>query len=193
MIVPARRRAPRTQNYRGLGATVPIYENCNPLDSACVARNTAAQGAYELQKLAEENAGHLQWCLTGSGYPAADCYATYGPQGSIAQHANAGQAVQLPVLQPVLSAPVAPAAPLMSQAPLPVNGDTLASLPSANIPPFVLPKVSSSATLQAPGTDIAPASTTSPASGFDLSTIPWYVWAGGAVAALYFIGGQSGR
>jgi hypothetical protein len=87
-------------------ATVPVYENCNPLDVACVARNLAKENAYNVQVLAEQNAQHLDWCLHSSQYPASDCYATYGPQGSIVQTANAGQPVSgyVPYVPPVVPA-----------------------------------------------------------------------------------------
>jgi hypothetical protein len=60
-----------------------------------VARNNAANAAWNLAVEQDTNAQHLAWCLqSGSGYSAAECHATYDPGGSIDATANAGAPVQ---------------------------------------------------------------------------------------------------
>ena len=98
--------------FQGLGTVAaPVYEDCG-FDAACIARNDAKEGAYLLAQEQDTNAGHLSWCLS-SGYPAASCYATYGPGGTVDQTANAGQPVQVTVTQPAAQ-PAAQSAPSAS-------------------------------------------------------------------------------
>ena len=81
-------------DFRGLGAiATPVYENCDPTDSACVARNQVLNAAYNLALEQEANALHLSQCLS-LGYPAATCHGQFDPGGIVDATANAGQPVQ---------------------------------------------------------------------------------------------------
>jgi hypothetical protein len=82
------------EGFSGLGAiAVPVYENCDPTDSACVARNLALDNAYNLALEQAANAQHLSQCLS-LGYPAATCHAQFDPGGTVDSTANAGQPIQ---------------------------------------------------------------------------------------------------
>lgn len=123
MIVPARRRVPRTQNYRragvwpGLGDLVakPNYETCDPRDVACVARNTAAADQWS-QAIAKAQAdANLAQCRAnadnasspqqkadvlascGIAYSGAQAYSI--EQGTPAANANWGAPVGIPLPQ----------------------------------------------------------------------------------------------
>jgi len=177
------------EGFSGLGAiAVPVYENCDPSDSACVARNNVMNASYNLALEQAANAEHLAQCLN-LGYPAATCHAQFDPGGIVDSTANAGQPVQgYSILQAQTQG----------------NEPQVTSGPSPYIPP-----VSSPAPISAPvnapagsGTPVAGASTGSAAGasssstvigGFDLSSVPWYIWVGGAVAAFLAFGGGRGR
>jgi len=81
-------------DFSGLGAVAdPTYENCSPVDSACVARNQVLNAAWNLAVEQAANAQHLAQCLS-LGYPAATCHAQFDPGGTVDATANAGQPVQ---------------------------------------------------------------------------------------------------
>jgi hypothetical protein len=180
----------------------PVYEQCSPIDSACVARNAAKGDAFEAARLAADNAQHLQWCLTSSGYAPSECYATYGPGGTVAAHANAGQPVQGFVPQPVLSSPQVLAQYAPAYAPTP--GSTIntpggsvfvPTVDKAVVSKAVLPASAATTPTPAQQSALPPTNQTmgTPSTGgFDLSTIPWWAWAGAAAAAFFAFGG-SGR
>ena len=82
------------EGFSGLGAiAVPVYEDCDPSDSACVARNNVLNASYNLALEQAANAQHLSQCLN-LGYPAATCRAQFDPGGIVDSTANAGQPVQ---------------------------------------------------------------------------------------------------
>jgi hypothetical protein len=179
----------------------PVYEQCNPIDSVCVARNAAKGDAFEAARLAADNVQHLQWCLTQSGYPPSECYATYGPGGTIAAHANAGQPVQGFVQQPVLSSPQVLAQYAPAYAPIPGStidtpggsvfvptSDKTTVVSKALVPASVAttPSAAQQSALPAPDQTVGSPST----GGFDLSKIPWWAWAGVAAAAFFAFGGS---
>jgi hypothetical protein len=195
MIVAKRRRSPRAQNYRtgvwsGLGSInsqggwnpdpVPApasYETCSAVDSACTARNLTKNIAHE-QAVAIALYGH-----DGDGN---------GPLGYLDKTKN-------PYLGP---APAAPSTPLASANVAPFNPPVvslpalqpLGPLASNEIQPGSNVTFPASAPLVVTSSGVpTPAATVPASTGFDFSAVPWYVWAGGAVAAFSLIGGQSGR
>lgn len=202
MIVTKRRRSPRGMNYRGgtwpgLGVInsqggwnpdpvppMPNYETCSAVDSACVARNLQKNIAHE-QAVAIALYGH-----DGDGN---------GPLGYLDKAKN-----------PYLGVPPTPVTTV----------EPLKSVNSAIWNPSPEPK--STSNVKFPETDggwvdpglynpavtgipvdgkqvvtssgvPTPAATAPASTSFDFSAVPWYVWAGGAVAAFYLIGGQGGR
>jgi hypothetical protein len=251
-------------DFSGLGAiAAPVYENCDPSDSACVARNQVLNAAYNLAIEQAANAEHLAQCLS-LGYPAATCHAQFDPGGTSDATANAGQPVQgysTLQAQTQASAPSASGGHVTFTSSRGGNalqvGDTwLVSITGAspNAPVTVTAggnttpmgttdgsgnfSLSGAARAQDVGTwneswavggvpsgafsftvSAAPAAAIStPASsgasvgtgtstgsaagasssstvigGFDLSSVPWYIWVGGAVAAFLAFGGGRGR
>ena len=104
MIVPARRRAPQAINYRrsgvwsGLGVfnppSRPTFENCDPLDSACVARNQVLSDAYDLAMAQAQAQNNVDQCMAnaanatpGAQYDAAvaACHGQYQQQSPTGQ------------------------------------------------------------------------------------------------------------
>lgn len=208
MIVTKRRRSPRAVNYRGMGDALasstiprPDYELCNPLDLVCKNRNDAKGDAWEAAKVAADNAQHLQWCLTQPGYDPAGCYKTYGPGGTVAATANAGEPVQGFVPQSVLTAAQVQQQYAPVQVPAYVAPEKVAKSPetvkqimTAAASNLALPSTTPAGQLIVTSSGVPTSSTTAAASpSFDFSAIPWWAWAGGAAVALFALGGGRGR
>jgi hypothetical protein len=160
------------------------YETCNAVDSACTARNLAKNIAHE-QAVSIAMYGH-----DGDGN---------GPLGYLDKTKNPylgppvvvnPPVIQAPALQALLAPNTAiPTVKPVSNVAFPIDGATTPGLYNpdvAGIPADGKLVVTSSGVPTAAAT--ATASTT-----FDFTAVPWYVWAGGAAAAFYLFGGQSGR
>jgi hypothetical protein len=202
MIVPKRRRVPGTQNYRGVWSGLgdasygqdipaPTYENCNPIDSACVARNLARDDQWNQAVAAAANAQHLADCLHGQ-YPASVCYSTFGGAPSPSDSTSQGGGYVAP--QPIVKGDdtkVIPGSqvPPTSGVVWPEDSTTGPVFVGATPTPTVTPQgqvvVSSSGTTST----VVPATTAS--TGFDLSAIPTWGWLAAAGFAFFmFKGGR---
>ena len=204
MIVQKRRRSPRAQNYRtgvwsGFGGVnaqggwtpeapppVPAYESCSAVDSACVARNLKVNQGYQ-QALAIATYGHDGDGNGPLGYLDATKNPYVGPVAPVTSVAPAAAVVSAPMNQTVIQ----------RRAVNPIESRNAGRVPSATVEPSVSESASVTPAGQvivtSSGVQTALTTDTSTSSSFDFSAIPWYVWAGGAVAALYFMGGQGGR
>jgi len=70
MITEKRRRISARDELPdwGLGSiAAPVYEDCNPTDSACVARNNTLNAAWNLAVLSETRQKQLAFLLERSG------------------------------------------------------------------------------------------------------------------------------
>lgn len=208
MIVTKRRHAPRAQNYRtgvwsGLGSInsqggwnpdpVPPpaqYESCSAVDSACTARNLALNIAHEsamaIALYGHDGAGGGPLGYLDLGGTAPTPSIASGPVAPVNQ-----VTVQSGQVNPIESRNTGRVvSPGVVDTPVTSPGSVQVEPASVPVTPDGSVIVTSSGTQAAP----APApSVAVAASSFDFSAVPWYVWAGGAVAALYLMGGHSGR
>jgi hypothetical protein len=139
------------------------------VDSACVARQGALSSANQNAILAAQASYNLQQCLNNGNTPA---YCAVAYPGAVASGNVSGAAPPPPPpVAPVSVPAVIPRAPAVAAGA--AAGGGLA--PSASLP-VVTPDV-----LAANG---------STSTGFSLSSLPWWVWAGGAAFGLYAMGGR---
>ena len=150
-------------------------QNCDPRDSACVAGN-AARGSAAQQYWVNHNglvpAGTV---LTFPALTAAQITAYGGGEGGAASGANT-----IPVLIPTIkTAPVSKLVPTSPSAPPAKTG-------GGGAPPGAPPPAGGSGSGgSSSGGGASSSSSSSTIGGFDLSSVPWWAWAGGAVAAFF--------
>ena len=176
----------------------PVYEVCNPLDSACAARNNALNEQFNQTAADAVNAQHLADCLHGQYAPSL-CYATFGgvppadPERSDGRTQWGSGLVATPGSTiDTGSGSVFIPLPDKSDSSKPTAPPAASSVPPPAVP--VVPIVPQAAAGAVAGSSSSAVVNTPPSSGFDLSEIPVWGWAVGAAVALYlFGGGFSGR
>jgi hypothetical protein len=203
-IILRRAVRPRMQNYqrrrglgvpplkpcRGMGATLSYYDllaqanlqQCDPKDVACVSNNVAKQAAVE-------DLWTNRYMVSGA---PADTHLTFTPQTpqQVAEFSNP-------------AGPLAPGSNVVDTSGiLSVSGGAGgqgAAPPVAPPPPPPAPKAASpskaaaasGASLPIVTTDVLNPGGVSPqGSGFSLSSIPWWGWAGAAAVGLYAMRGK---
>lgn len=205
MILPARRRLPRSINYRipgvwsGLSAfnppARPVWVDPGyPPDPAIVAANTAANDAYQVAMQQEQAGANFDQCaLNAQNANSPEQYAEV--MARCQQQAEIQAAPMTPVVRyydPVTKT-VTPVGGTPGPTPIPV-----AVQPAAPTPQWAPPPIAARPAVVAgePGatSTLAPVTGGLPTvAGFDLSKIPWWGWAAAAGAVVFMFGGGRGR
>jgi hypothetical protein len=194
-IISLRTVRPRMQNYqrrrglgvlplkacRGMGATLNYYDllaqanlqQCDPKDVACVSNNVAKQAAVE-------DLWVNRYMVSGA---PADTQLTFTPQTTqqVAEFANP-------------AGPLAPGSNVVdTRGILSVSGGAggQGAAPPPPPPPAAKTAAASGASLPVVTKDVLnPGGASAQGSGFSLSAIPWWGWAGAAAVGLYVMRGD---
>jgi hypothetical protein len=186
-----RRRGLGTMNYYDLLAEANL-RNCDPMDSACVSNNVAKQAAVEDLWVQYQSTGVPDGTkLTFTPQTAQEVQEFYNPQ-NLAYGGNVVDTRGVMQISSPLPPPPSYTAPSVIQSnPAQPKPTTTTSSPVSSMPAVI----SSSGTLQPlPGTPANPfVPIAAGGSSFDFSSIPWYVYAGGAALVFMGMGGHRGR
>jgi hypothetical protein len=161
----------------------PVNKVCQPWDSACVEGNVAQQVGYQVQVGQAQADYDFQQCLA-NGTDAGTCRARWpvGYSGDVPilnlTPAQAAGAMQTPAqaAAALQASDAAAAASLLNMA--------------KKVPGGLPPAKASGGSLPVVTTDVLTGGTGTQGSGFSLSSIPWWGWAGAAAVGLYAMRGK---
>jgi hypothetical protein len=173
-----------TLNYYDLLAQANL-QSCDPKDSACVSNNVAKQAAVEdlwvnRYMVSGAPAGTQLTFTPQTTAQTTEFHDPLGIQGNVVDTSGimtvsggaGGQGAAPyvpPVVKPVVKAPAVVA-----------GGSTAGSASGGGVPSASLPVITPGVLLAANGST----------GGFSLSSLPWWVWAGGAAFGLYAMKGK---
>ena len=144
------------------------------VDNNCVAAQSARSIAHQDAVAAAQLAYNLQGCLD-SQTPADVCHARYP---GVTPSGNFGGPVAPPPTPAPVYTPPANVTPPTGYIPQPSPSGTPVLTPGPVVNARTLPLL------------VSPGGGSAPASGFSLSDIPWWGWAGAGIAALFAFGGK---